>query len=217
MVGHDRDPRRSSRLTTPRAASLALQACPQTTYSRMSLNSLDAFVTLASLALSAFLYKSRVGSSAGKKKQSVHSRPQGYLLHNQVTHARFLPKEAAHAFTYPTLAYLVSLDALEHHKLDLGGGWVFGYGGLWGRITGLRSTPYLTRESGLIRGKLEGLLIRNGFMAGKFQDAWMLTMPSFLGFEGINPLTVYFCYDSENMFWLTVLEVRGRLTIQFVH
>ncbi|KAF8176305.1 hypothetical protein BJ912DRAFT_987372 [Pholiota molesta] len=165
----------------------------------MSLNPLDAFVTLASLALSAFLYKSRVGSSAGKKKQSVHSRPQGYLLHNQVTHARFVPKEAAHAFTYPTLAYLVSLDALEHHKLDLGGGWVFGYGGLWGRITGLRSTPYLTQESGSIRGKLEGLLIRNGFKAGKFQDAWMLTMPSFLGFEGINPLTIHNTFGESHV------------------
>ena len=39
------------------------------------------------------------------------------------------------------------------------------------------------------------------------EDSWMLTMPSFLGFEGINPLTVHFCYRVGGVFWVVVLEV----------
>ncbi|KAF9480298.1 hypothetical protein BDN70DRAFT_833053 [Pholiota conissans] len=186
----------------------------------MPLSSLDACITLLCTVLTALLYKRR-SSSAGQKgpshDQDVFQRPQGYLLHNQVTHARLLPKDSAHAFTYPTLAFLISLDALERRRLDLAGGWVFGYGRLWGRITGLRSDPYLTQEFGSIRGKLEGLLIRSGFEAGRFQDAWMFTMPSFMGYEGINPLTVYFCYDSEGAFWLTVLEIHNTFGESHVH
>ncbi len=63
--------------------------------------------------------------------------PHGYLLHNEVTHARLLPVDSAHAFTYPTIAFLVSLDELERRQLDLGRGWVFGYGGRWGEAYGV--------------------------------------------------------------------------------
>ncbi|EIW76654.1 hypothetical protein CONPUDRAFT_168477 [Coniophora puteana RWD-64-598 SS2] len=34
-------------------------------------------------------------------------------------------------------------------------------------------------------------------------------MPRIVGFEGINPLTVYYCYDVDATFWLTVLEVHN--------
>lgn len=139
--------------------------------------------------------------------------PHGYLLHNEVTHARLLPVDSAHAFTYPTIAFLVSLDELERRQLDLGRGWVFGYGGRWGRLTGLRATPYLTPGSGSIKRKLEGVLAGSGFPGEKLRDAWMMTMPSFLGLEGINPLTVYFCYDVNGAFWLTVLEVSHMLRL----
>ncbi|KAK7446978.1 hypothetical protein VKT23_014191 [Stygiomarasmius scandens] len=37
----------------------------------------------------------------------------------------------------------------------------------------------------------------------------MMTMPSYLGFEGINPLTVYFCYKPGGVLWLVVLEVHN--------
>lgn len=134
------------------------------------------------------------------------TRPQAYILRNQVTHARHIPLEASHAFTYPTLSLLVSLDALERGSLDLGRGWIFGYGGLWGRLVGLRSDSYVTGQKGLsIRNKLEGILRHRGYL-DTMDDAWMMTMPSFLGFEGINPLTVYFCYKNGDL-WTTVLEV----------
>lgn len=135
--------------------------------------------------------------------------PAGYILENRVVHARLLPVQSAHAFTYPTLSLLVSLNALESHSLDLGRGWVFGYGGLWFRLTGLRADPYLTGRDGSIRARLDTVLLERGLIHSREElaDAWMMTMPSLLGIEGINPLTVYFCYRPCGTFWLTVLEV----------
>ncbi|KAJ7057979.1 hypothetical protein C8F01DRAFT_1060109 [Mycena amicta] len=132
---------------------------------------------------------------------------RGYVLENSVTHARLLPVRAAHAFTYPTFSFLVSVNALESHSLDLAHGWVFGYGGRWARLFGLRPQPYLTPGGGSIKQKLDNLLQERG-CAG-LEDAWMMTMPSLLGFEGINPLTVYFCYNAEGKLFVTVLEVHN--------
>ncbi|KAF7373585.1 hypothetical protein MSAN_00568900 [Mycena sanguinolenta] len=136
------------------------------------------------------------------------SYPRGYILENQVVHARLLPVGSDHAFTYPTLSLLVSLNALESHSLDLGHGWIFGYGGRWARLIGLRPAPYLTENGGSIRRRLEKVLLDRGF-GGSLEDAWMMTMPSFLGFEGINPLTVYFCYRPGGQLFLAVLEVHN--------
>lgn len=155
----------------------------------------------------------------GRRKSdepSEHLCPQAYILRNQVTHARHLPLEASHAFTYPTLSLLVSLDALERGSLDLGRGWIFGYGGLWGRLVGLRSEPYVTGQKALsIRNKLEGILGHRGYV-DTMDDAWMMTMPSFLGFEGINPLTVYFCYKNGDL-WITVLEIHNTFGESHIH
>ncbi|KAF8905595.1 hypothetical protein CPB85DRAFT_1376774 [Mucidula mucida] len=116
-------------------------------------------------------------------------------------HARLLPVESKHAFVFPTFCLLVPLDALENRELDLCGGAVFGYGGLWGRLTGLRPSSYLTTLKGTIRHKLEGVLSSHGYKQDL--DA------AFLGFEGMNPLTVYYCYKPDGVFWLTVLEVHN--------
>jgi len=167
----------------------------------MNTFTIDICVTVACIALALILKKN--------KPNDIKSRPQAYILENHVTHARLLPVESSLAFTYPTLAMLLSLDALERNQLDLGMGCIFGYGGLWGRIVGLRPNPYLTPQPGTIRHKLETILRERGFIDEKngLLDAWMMTMPSFLGFEGINPLTVYFCYNLEGEFWLLILEV----------
>ncbi|KAK0431887.1 hypothetical protein EV421DRAFT_1720072 [Armillaria borealis] len=142
----------------------------------------------------------------------------GYVLKNQVTHARLLPTLSKHTFSYPTVSLLVSLNALESGKLDLGYGLVFRYGGLWGRLTGLRAEPYLSPQVGIesIRDKLNALLASHEYGEGMLDDAWMMTMPSYLGFEGINPLTVYFCYKA-GVFWLTVLEIHNTFGESHVH
>lgn len=171
----------------------------------MPVGLLDCLAPVFCLSLSLYLYKSV------KKERPKVSRPQGYILHNQVTHARLLPEESRHSFTYPTIALLVSLDALEQHQLDLVKGWVFGYGNVWGRLTGLRPAPYLARGSECVMEKLQNIIKCRGFTEKNLRDAWMMTMPSFVGFEGINPLTVYFCYTTEGEFWLTVLEVGAYL------
>lgn len=147
------------------------------------------------------------------------NHPLGYILENEVKHVRLLPVKAAHAFTYNTLSVLVSLDALERGDLDLGFGWIFSYGGLWWRLSGIRSAPYLTPDAGnsqTIRQKLERILKDCGFShddsGHRLGDSWMLTMPSYLCLEGINPLTVYFCYQPGGELWLVVLEVANFLS-----
>ncbi|KAF4586372.1 hypothetical protein EYR38_010648 [Pleurotus pulmonarius] len=139
---------------------------------------------------------------------------RGYVLRNKVTHQRLLPEPSSHRFVYPTVCLLVSLSALEKGALDIGRGWLFGYGGLFGRLTGLRPDPYLTAGGSKGSGStiherlIQVLTPRFANAAALLEDSWMMTMPSFLGFEGINPLTVYFCYNSAGNFWLCILEVR---------
>ncbi|EJD05057.1 uncharacterized protein FOMMEDRAFT_154227 [Fomitiporia mediterranea MF3/22] len=167
-----------------------------------------------------------------------------YILENTTSHARHLPVSSSHAFAYPTLALFVSLDSLESHCLNLGSGWIFGYSeakyGWWRwRLTGLKSEGYLhdydyssTLDSdtgsskinvnknprrNFIKEKLTSVLFRFGHDASQLDDAWMLTMPSYLGIEGINPLTVFYCYkkpgeimsDCVTRLWIVVLEVHN--------
>ncbi|KAG5653938.1 hypothetical protein H0H81_009295 [Sphagnurus paluster] len=188
----------------------------------------DASVALVCLSLSAVLYTYHSHSHATPNTNDP--TPRAYILANAVTHARLLPVSASHSFTYPSLSLLVSLCALEAGALDLVGGWVFGYGGVWGRLVGLRAAPYLADsprdKAATIRGKLEALLAERGFVgqsrdddeARELEDAWMMTMPSFLGFEGINPLTVYFCYRTgSTALWLVVLEIHNTFGETHVH
>lgn len=134
-----------------------------------------------------------------------------YILHNQVVHTRFLPQSSKHSFVYPTLSFLVSLHALENKDLDLLGGWLFGYGNTWGRLTGLRASGYLydtPSDDRSIKNKLMDVLDRHGHAGSELHDAWLMTMPRMLGIEGINPLSVYFCYRRASAeLWVVVLEV----------
>ncbi|KIM29341.1 hypothetical protein M408DRAFT_8355 [Serendipita vermifera MAFF 305830] len=40
-------------------------------------------------------------------------------------------------------------------------------------------------------------------------DLWLLTSPSYFGFEGINPLSTWFCYDKTRSLILVLLEVHN--------
>lgn len=177
-----------------------------------SVTLIDAGVAIFCASLCAWCFQ------LNRRAYAPGSQARGYILENQVTHARFLPEESSHAFTYPTIAFLMSLNALEHHELDLWKGWLFGYGGRWGRLTGVRTNPYLAdvvNSVGVpltIREKLNELLMERDYIGPRnktlLDDSWMLTMPNYLGFEGINPLTVYFCYKTgATALWLVILEV----------
>ena len=153
-----------------------------------------------------------------RAKSDSSSQPAGtaaFLVQNQVSHARLLPRDARHGFRYTVIQYLLSINALESGKLNCARGWVFGYGGIAFRLTGLRPSAYLEAsecDGASIKQRLEKLLKETTHEAA-LDDAWMLTMPSYLGFEGINPLTVYFCYrdGKRRSPCAIVLEVRPRL------
>lgn len=153
---------------------------------------------------------------------------RAYVLETTVTHARLLPSPSSHKFTYPVLSFFCPLRALESHQISLLNGWLFSYGGITGRLVGLRATNYLYDDGGAeksVRTKL-GKVLRDFGVAkagrrevpeegeGKGEearfDAWIMTIPAYCGFEGINPLTVYFCYhdDAPSKLWAVVLEVR---------
>jgi DUF1365 family protein len=142
--------------------------------------------------------------------------PQGYVLQNQITHFRHLPADSTHSFAYHTLSILVSLNALEDSSLNLASGLIFGYGGR-GRLVGIRPEHYLSNSSCTIRSKLESILKDRGYsnLDRYIQDAWIMTMPSFLGFEGMNPLTVYFCYGSDKSLRVVILEVCHWCTMNY--
>lgn len=178
----------------------------------MGLTLLDGIVTLLCLGLSYAIYA--FSHLPSPHTGNARTFPQAYILRSITSHARFFPLDSRHAFTYPVLSVLLPLSALESGQLSLLNGFLFSFGGIHGRILGMRSAGYLYDDGGKepsIRKKLGEALEQFGVEnAGEQMDnAWILTMPSYFGFEGINPLTVYFCYrkDSPDL-WIVVLEVR---------
>ncbi|CAE6456342.1 unnamed protein product [Rhizoctonia solani] len=167
---------------------------------------------VASLCLTSSAYLYLLRHQRNNSLVSTESPSAGYILTNQVVHARLLPAKSKHAFSYQTMSLLLSVSALEKKALNCGWrGVIFGYPGIWGRMTGLRPQTYL-EDSGVtilatIRQKLVELLRPSNINLG---EVWMMTMPSFMGFEGINPLTVYFCYEEgKTAVWGIVLEVHN--------
>lgn len=45
-----------------------------------------------------------------------------------------------------------------------------------------------------MRYKVEKLLKGHGIAGEEVGRVWLVTMPSYFGFEGINPLSVWYCY-----------------------
>ena len=58
--------------------------------------------------------------------------------------------------------------------------------------------------------KILVLLERKGYpdVRDTVADVWMLTMPAYCGYDGMNPLTVYFVYKKDGLPWFVVLEAR---------
>ena len=132
---------------------------------------------------------------------------QSVLIPSYTSHARLLPTPARHTFSYPLIYLGVDVDALEAGRLDIPMR-LLSYGGNpLTKVLGLRSINYLTPGAGSMRSKLERLLLQQGMAKDQICRAWLVTMPSLLGFESINPLTVWYVYDAMRQLSCVILEV----------
>jgi DUF1365 family protein len=96
----------------------------------------------------------------------------------------------------------IDLDELESHNLDLPSRF-FLYG-TSRSILGLRHEHYLAPSTkqkearkGAWKEELKTLVSAHGVPGKEMGRVWMVTMPSYLGFVGVNPLSVYFCYKDK--------------------
>ncbi|EJD51894.1 hypothetical protein AURDEDRAFT_111472 [Auricularia subglabra TFB-10046 SS5] len=146
----------------------------------------------------------------------------GFIVTNSVFHRRFLPTKSQHEFLYTTQSLLLSLRHLEDGRLDLCAGRLFGYGASRLRCTAISrknflSEPPCVAEVTTIASSLQEVLRANlGNVADRLNDVWMLAMPTYLG-VGMNPLTVYFCYDDAGTCFSVVLEVHSTFSERHVY
>ncbi|CAG8721915.1 10012_t:CDS:1, partial [Acaulospora colombiana] len=90
--------------------------------------------------------------SSSSSKATKATERNGFIVINRVSHARYLPSPASHAFIYPTLSIYADVNALTNGQLSLGNGWLFGSGTRpWSRVTNIRPSAYLLDDG--IQGK----------------------------------------------------------------
>ncbi|KAE8250536.1 hypothetical protein A4X13_0g4637 [Tilletia indica] len=170
-----------------------------------------------------------------EKVAGSEKTPEGFVIPARVYHARFLPKESAHAFRYPSLYLALELGALERKRKEDGSRRSLDISRLlkfkdpsqksypWTvscinppeyyrpEYTALKEplkkqvessirlkTLYELRHRDLISRGPQDIADHADEEAFRLNDEidqiWSITMPSLLGFQGINPLTTYFCY-----------------------
>lgn len=134
---------------------------------------------------------------------------QSIVIPSYTSHARHLPTPSRHAFSYPLLYLGVDIDSLQAGALDLPGRLLRHGGRPLSKVLGIRSDGYLQPGNGTLRSKLEDLLEKQGLRREEVRKAWLVTMPSFIGFEGINPLSVWYVYNEERELHCVVLEVHN--------
>ncbi|KAK4705635.1 uncharacterized protein P7C70_g572, partial [Phenoliferia sp. Uapishka_3] len=151
--------------------------------------------------------------------QPTFTAESSHIFRAKTAHARLLPVSARHVFSFPVLYFGVDLARLEAGELDLGEGRgsLFGWEPPKWVVTAFWRKGYL--EAGAkagIRDKVLSLLEKRGIDTSK--DAtmvYMVSMPAYLGKEGINPLTVHYCYgdvnsaDGKRPLRVVVLEVHN--------
>lgn len=146
------------------------------------------------LYLFTFPHRQSLNAPADGRSTSKYGSPLASVLAPAyTTHARILPIPTKHAFSYPLIYLAVDIDELESGRLDLPGRLVNYGGSPFTKVLGLRPVNYLTPGPGTLREKVK-LLLDNGVGEADIGRVWLVTMPSFLGFEGINPLSVWYIY-----------------------
>ncbi|KAK8870102.1 hypothetical protein IAR55_000672 [Kwoniella newhampshirensis] len=114
------------------------------------------------------------------------------------SHGRHLPLTAKNTFSFSVLYVGVDIDTLESGQLNLPFR-VFAYSGHPAtKILGLRSNKYLGKGEGRegFRARLNKFLITSGsrIRPEDIGKVWLVTSPSFVGYEGPNPLSTWYCY-----------------------
>jgi DUF1365 family protein len=120
------------------------------------------------------------------------------------SHRRHLPIPAKHTFSYPLIYLGIDLDHLESGLLNLRSRF-FQYGKKpWKSILGVQHEQYLSPTlpkpgpgSGGFKRELIALMESHGVRGDEVGRVWMVTMPSYLGLAGVNPLSVYFVYKKS--------------------
>ncbi|KAK0549932.1 hypothetical protein OC846_001656 [Tilletia horrida] len=226
-----------------------------------------AVASLSVLALGSItirILQRRSDAEDAKASSQSQKDARGFIIPARVYHARFLPKESAHAFRYPALYLTVELSALEK-STNPQNGKVSRRGLDIPRLLKLRDassasqpwtvsnidpkeyyrSEYIGIKDPDLRHRVEGSirlktlfelrdrgLIQRGPQDVTTQEAtgpdafkldneigqiWSITIPSLLGFQGINPLTTYFCYEprsdgSRGQLKYVLLEVHNTFT-----
>ena len=185
------------------------------------MTSIDAFQVDSALALRSilvitlvalvtrFAVQRKSSESDTAKREHTQSALPSALLPAYTSHARLLPRPAKHAFSYPLIYLGVDIDLLESGNLDLPYR-LMTYGGRpWTKVLGLRSDNYLLPGPESLRHKVHDLLGQYGIPSADIGRVWLLTMPSLCGFEGINPLSTWYVYDTHGQFLACILEVHN--------
>ncbi len=134
-----------------------------------------------------------------KRISSKNGQPLASLIIPCMTqHKRYLPIPSSHSFSYPLVYLGLDLDELEGRFLD---STVFKYNSkAWKGILTLSREPYLsqpkTKNYSSLREELVDLVGSHGVDKGQIGKVWVITMPTYLGLTGINPLTVWYLYDN---------------------
>ena len=164
---------------------------------------------LAALASTISYYLFNPRPKPDRPHQTLIDYLPSALIPAYTTHARLSPVLARHAFSYPLIYLGVDVDALEAGTLNLPGRLVKYGGQPITKILGLRSDGYLLPGGESFRQKINGLLSSHGVVKDDMSRVWLVTMPSFMGFEGINPLSVWYIYNHKGALSCCVLEVHN--------
>ena len=144
-------------------------------------------------------------SSFFKNKSNTFNQMRSGLYQGNVYHGRkkCISSTIDHSFTYPVWMALLDLDEIEAGKVPDSFWCSFSPGKL--SVTKWRRSDYFGEAEESLSKSIKSLVEnRTGLMIRK---VWLLTNLSFLGVFNFNPVSVYYCFNSEEQLCAAVLEV----------
>ncbi|WVF65406.1 hypothetical protein IAT40_000133 [Kwoniella sp. CBS 6097] len=217
MSSYPHHPQQTPLINASTLNSLSGPSSSSSSFLRSSISPLSLGLTITltvGLGLIPLLYFHFRSYASPKRKPPSTALPS-FFYPAITSHGRQLPVTAKNSFSYTVLYMAVDIDSLEAGSLDLPFR-VMGYGGKpSSKILGLRTKKYLGPGNEGFRAKIEDVLRRNGLPTDDLGRIWLLTMPSYMGYEGDNPLTTWFLYSKpkngaeRGELWGVILEVHN--------